>query len=78
MTTREELHNVIDKLPDEQVQQLLAYVRSLMQTNTSKDDDPIIGMISGPTDVSVRAKDILEEDISQRGSWTQKRESNNE
>ena len=37
-----------------------------------EEDDPAIGFLDGPTDLSTRAKAILHEEIQEYSGWTQK------
>ena len=37
-----------------------------------EEDDPAIGFLDGPTDLSIRVKAILHEEIQEYSGWTQK------
>jgi hypothetical protein len=66
----------LDELTDEEVVAILEYMESLhpgLEQN-EQIDDPTVGMFSGPTDLSVRAKDILRDEITARSGWTQKKD----
>lgn len=75
---REQLIAKLDELSDEQVAALLRYVEA-MQTPSLPEDydeatDPSVGFLSGPTDLSTRAKEILRTEITSRSGWTQKKD----
>jgi len=77
-TIREKLVSKLDELTDEQVASLLHYAE-IMQSATlppdyDEEQDPSIGFISGPTDLSVRAKQILRDEITALSGWTQKKD----
>jgi hypothetical protein len=38
----------------------------------SEEEDPAIGFLSGPTDLSTKAKAILHEEVTEYSGWTQK------
>jgi phage/plasmid-associated DNA primase len=61
LTKREQIINtVLNSLSDEQVDDLLNYLRDLAPlTHYREENDPSIGFISGPTDLAEKAEDIL-------------------
>lgn len=78
LTPRDRLLERLDDLSDTQIEALISYSETF-ETDAQvdepvSDDDPMIGMFSGPTDLSVHAKQILREDIDTRSGWTQKRD----
>ncbi len=42
----------------------------------NEDDDPAIALISGPSDYSLRAEEILSAEIHEDSGWTHKEKSN--
>jgi hypothetical protein len=79
MSPREKLLEVIETLSDVQLENVLHYAESVT-THEQKppydpDQDPMIGMFSGPTDLSERAEEILYDDIKSTSGWTQKEEN---
>lgn len=44
----------------------------LVDDEYDEADDPAIGLLYGPTDLSTRAKEILREEIKPYSGWTQK------
>jgi hypothetical protein len=76
-TIRERLIRKLDEPFDDQVASLLSYAE-VMQSSSAPEDydeenDPSIGFISGPTDLSSRAKQILRDEITPLSGWTQKK-----
>lgn len=76
---RERLNAKLDKMSDEEIAALLHYAEA-MESITLPDDynienDPTVGMLSGPTDLARRAKEILRNDITARSGWTQKKDA---
>lgn len=68
LSLRERLIERLKMLTDDQVAALLG-VAEVMQPGPAEIpydevNDPIIGMFSGPTDLSERAKDILRNEIT--------------
>jgi hypothetical protein len=63
-TIREKLISMlINELSDEEVSAVLNYAETLHITESSGDDnaenDPLVGFISGPTDLAERTEEIL-------------------
>ncbi len=75
---REKVDRKLDELNDEQLAELLRYIEimesNLLPADYDEDNDPTIGFISGPTDLSARAKEILRDEITPRSGWTQKKD----
>jgi hypothetical protein len=73
---REQLIAKIKAMSDEQVAALLRTAQALKESELppdyDPDKDPLVGFISGPTDLSETYKDILREDIDLRSGWTNK------
>lgn len=73
---REQLIAKIKAMSDEQVAALLKTAEALnaseLPPDYDPDNDPLVGFISGPTDLSERYKDILRDDIDLRSGWTNK------
>jgi hypothetical protein len=44
----------------------------LVEDGYNEADDPAINLLYGPTDLSIRAKEILREEINSSSGWTQK------
>lgn len=44
----------------------------LVEDEYDEANDPAIGLLYGPTDLSMRAKEILREEITSYSGWTQK------
>lgn len=44
----------------------------LVADEYSEADDPAIGLLYGPTDLSMHAKEILRQEINTYSGWTQK------
>lgn len=44
----------------------------LVEDEYNEADDPAINLLYGPTDLSMRAKEILREEITSYSGWTQK------
>jgi hypothetical protein len=78
MTAREELSAKLDELTDEQIAAVLRYVEAMQSTSLPADydeaNDPSIGFLSGPTDLSERAREILRKEITPLSGWTQKKD----
>jgi len=75
ISMREALIEKINAMTDEQVAALYGMVANMHQEERppyDPDNDPLVGFISGPTDLSERYKEILREDIDRRSGWTQK------
>lgn len=70
MTVYEELTEIIRGLNESQVRVLLETARRLREAN-----DPLIGLFSGPAELSSRVKEILQDDITPESGWTQKFEN---
>ncbi|MCB5166131.1 hypothetical protein LG634_14975 [Streptomyces bambusae] len=66
-TLRDELHALIDRLPDEQVAPILAIVRESTMAEDGTEEWPLpdfVGMLrSGKGDLAERSGDILREEI---------------
>ena len=79
-TIREQLIAEIQTLSDEKLSMLLYITRALGRYSEANEgveeydeaNDPTIGLISGPTDISERVKEILRDDIDPLSGWTQK------
>jgi hypothetical protein len=73
---REQLKAKVDDLTDDEVVAMLQYMDELHAelTDDTPIDDPTVGMFTGPTDLSRRAKEILRNDITARSGWTQKKD----
>lgn len=56
------------------INDLLEQLVDMYLTNDeySEMDDPAIGLLDGPTDLSLRAKTLLREEIQPYSGWTQK------
>ncbi len=84
MTVREQLIAKLDELNEEQLQDTLLHIETLIRHSKQMpealpddydpDKDPTIGFISGPTDLASRAKEILRAEITRSG-WTQKKDA---
>jgi len=62
MTTREELHALIDRLPDDGIEAVAQTVLPLIEGSPRHTRPPFIGMgHSGHSDTSARADEILRE-----------------
>lgn len=71
MTMREEVIETIDALSDEQVAELFRYIQAMLAEPMTEDEtpptkDPLIGMFSGPTNLSADYKRILLEEFGVR------------
>ena len=66
-TPRERLIRRLFDMTDEQINVLEAYAEALdsdeLPPDYHPDNDPLVGLFSGPTDLSVRAKEILREEF---------------
>jgi hypothetical protein len=75
-TIREQLIAKVLTLTDEQASAILQFAQTLeadsLPDDYDPDNDPTVGLISGPTDVSERVKEILRDDIDPLSGWTQK------
>lgn len=73
---RDQIIRELDALSDDQIITVLEFIHSVKDVSGSAgidtDDDPLIGFISGSTDVAHRTKDILRDEITSRSGWTQK------
>jgi hypothetical protein len=56
---REELHHLVDRLPEEKVAPLLRLVRDQLDEPQAVRDLPFIGMLEAEPDFAERAEDIL-------------------
>ncbi len=77
MTARETLHQTIDKMTDEQVEEVWRFVQESTEfvmpfKDYDEANDLVIGLFSGPTDLSTTYKQILRDEIDPRSGWTQK------
>lgn len=63
---REELHHLVDRLPEEKVARLLRLVRDQLEEPQTVRDLPFIGMLEAEPDFAERAEEILrsEDNIS--------------
>jgi hypothetical protein len=75
---REQVASKLDELSDEQLAELLRYIEAMQSPGLPKDydpdNDPVVGFLSGSTDLSSRAKQILRDEITARSGWTQKKD----
>jgi hypothetical protein len=73
---REQVKKKVDDLTDDEVIALMQYMDELHAelVDDAAIDDPTVGMFTGPTDLSRRAKEILRNDITARSGWTQKKD----
>jgi hypothetical protein len=74
---RERLIKAIETLGDEQVNALYNIVQFMLPKGDKAppydpDKDTMIGMFSGPIDLSERAEEILQEETDPASGWTQK------
>jgi hypothetical protein len=71
-----QLMKTAETLSDEQVRLLLQAAQAMRDESErppyDEANDPTIGMISGPTDLSHRYKEILRDEIDPRSGWTRK------
>lgn len=61
---RQELYTLLDDLSDEQIHLLVQFIKSIQRPPDRKrsynpDTDPLVGFISGPTDVAEHVEEIL-------------------
>lgn len=56
---REELHHLVDRLPEDKVAPLLRLVRDQLDEPQPVRDLPFIGMLEAEPDFAERAKEIL-------------------
>lgn len=71
MPARDEFHHLVDDLPDEQVEPLLALVRASMQDQQADTDaEPprrrrlsFAGLISAEPDLAERSEDIIRDEF---------------
>ncbi|MGW0808428.1 hypothetical protein [Nonomuraea sp. NPDC002799] len=56
---REELHHLVDQLPEEKVAPLLRLVRDQLDEPKTIRDLPFIGMLAAEPDFAERAEEIL-------------------
>lgn len=74
---KDRLLSAIEGLSEEQVSELIEHAES-MQPETEQGDydpstDPLIGFLDGDsTDLSIRAKQILRDEIDSESGWTNK------
>jgi len=59
----------LEALLDEAV---LQYLQTKDRKPLTVEDDPIVGMYSGSPDLSIRAEEILEQEIHHQSGWTWK------
>ncbi len=75
---REQIERKLDQLSDEELATVLRYIDAMQTTTLPADydeaNDPAIGFLSGPTDLSTRVKQILRDEITARSGWTQKKD----
>ena len=75
-TPRERLIARLDHLDDEQIESLISYADAITSTTLIGDykaeNDPTVGFLSGSTSLAQRAKEILRDEITSHGGWTQK------
>lgn len=56
---RDELHHLVDRLPEEKVAPLLRLVRDQLDEQQAVRDLPFIGMLEAEPDFAERAEEIL-------------------
>ncbi|MFI7109213.1 hypothetical protein ACIBK9_23085 [Nonomuraea sp. NPDC050227] len=56
---RDELHHLVDRLPEEKVAPLLRLVRDQLDEQQAVRDLPFIGMLDAEPDFAERAEEIL-------------------
>ncbi|MEO8397177.1 MAG: hypothetical protein ABI700_29550 [Chloroflexota bacterium] len=75
---RQQVESKLDQLSDEELTAILRYIEAMQTTSLPEDydeaNDPTVGMFSGPTDLSRRARHILYDEITARSGWTQKKD----
>jgi len=82
---KEQLIAKLDQLTDDEIRELIEHIdivkyKAAMQSDElppdySEENDPAIGLFSSATgDLSMKAKQMLQEEITRWG-WTQKREN---
>lgn len=78
LTIRERLISRILELTDEQAEDVLRYTNDIqpaeLPADYDEDHDPSIGILTGPTDLASRAKQILRDEITPHSGWTQKKD----
>jgi len=86
MTTaslREQLIARIDRMTDDEIRELIEQIdmvqyKSVMQSDElppdyNEENDPLIGFLSGTTDLAEHVKETLYSDIDEISGWTQKK-----
>lgn len=78
-TVREKvILKLITELSDDEVLAVADYIEQLhvseLVLSDNPEDDPMIGFISGPTDLAENAEQILTDEITRRSGWTQKKD----
>jgi hypothetical protein len=87
---REQLKAKVDELSDDEAAAVLRYIQSMTPADIAHyievmnshelpedydfENDPSVGMLSGPTDLSENVKQILRDEITARSGWTQKKD----
>ncbi|MBE2270905.1 MAG: hypothetical protein IAE80_21890 [Anaerolinea sp.] len=83
MTTaslREQLIARIDRMTDDDVRSLIKLIDLVESSDSdelppdySEENDPLIGFLSGTTDLAEHVKETLYSDIDEISGWTQKK-----
>ncbi len=77
-TIRERLIHKLFDMTDNQVASLLTYADAIQSDELPADydeaNDPAIGFMSGSTNLAHQSKQILQEEITSRSGWTQKKD----
>jgi hypothetical protein len=70
LTLRERVIREIFELDDDNVESLLAYIKTLRSLQLPADDDPdhdpMIGMYEGEPDLAARSEEILQQEFERR------------
>ncbi len=65
----------LDDLPaDQEIEILIVYqpVKTNIENNSITEEDPLIGLFAGSSNLAEQAEEILEQDIKQNSGWTWK------
>ncbi len=61
--TRDELHRLVDEVPQDQLPNASSYLRELVHDHSHQRTFRSRGAFSGPTDLAARSKDIIRDEL---------------
>jgi len=84
-SVKEQLIAKLDQLTDDEIRELIEHIdivkyKVAMQSDElpadySIENDPLVGFLSGTTDLAERIREILYQDIDPLSGWTEKKDN---